>query len=207
MSTILTGSSSNITTRLSASIVSLADNGSGVVRVATSTPHLFGQNDRTYINTSVTIGFFDITVIDSTHFDLNGSSFVGTAVGTAIDYSLTPQIQAPTDGDPLSAQLSGLLSTVQSLCDRTQFLQKQANVTSNPPPFFGSVNLYPQFQSTVGNEYGASAYDPVAQKWLVTSTASGTGFQTVVTSRDIDGTDWPGILGVSGIGVVAGGTR
>jgi hypothetical protein len=205
MSTVLTGSAGNITTPLQASITALSNNGSGAVRATTASPHLFGTNDRVYVNTSPTIGFFLITVIDATHFDLVNSTFVSTSVGYATDYGLTPQVQVPTDGDTFSAQLSGLLSCVQSILDRTQYLQQQAIVTKDPPPFYGSINLYPQFQSTVGNQYGASNWDPVNLKWLVTSINSGTQFQTVVSSRDIDGSNWPGIAGAGSIGL-GGGT-
>lgn len=123
MSIILTGNAANVTTPLTATVSSLSNNGGGLIRVATSAAHLFGPNDRVLMAASPATGFFNINVIDSTHFDLQGSTFTTTGTGTAIDVSLTPQIQVPTDGDTFSLQLSGMLSALQALCDRTQFLQ------------------------------------------------------------------------------------
>lgn len=124
MSLILTGNQANVTSALSATVTALANNGSGAIRATTSGPHLFGSNDRVYMNVSpAAVGLFNITVIDSTHFDLQGSTFTATGTGTATDLSLTPQIQVPTDGDTFSAQLSGMLSGLQGVLDRTQALR------------------------------------------------------------------------------------
>jgi hypothetical protein len=133
MSLTLTGTASNITTPLGVTITALSNNGSGAVRVTTSAPHLFGNGDSVTIATSPVSGTFTITVIDSTHFDLNGSTYISTATGSATDNSLTPQILVPTDGDTFSQQLSGALSSVQSLCDRTQFLQNEIVTIQGAP--------------------------------------------------------------------------
>lgn len=126
MSIVITGSSANITAPLTATVTALANNGSGEIRATTSTPHLFGNNDTILLTTSTYVLQYPIAVIDATHFDLVGSTYTATATGTAEDLSITPQIQFPTDGDTFSAQLSGLLSSSQALCDRTQYLMAKA---------------------------------------------------------------------------------
>jgi hypothetical protein len=123
MSLVLTGNAGNVTS-LSATVVGIANSGLGLERVQTSAPHLFGDGD--FVNLQVTIAaaavyqYGNIAVIDSTHFDLLGSTYTATGTGTAYDLSLTPQIQVPTDGDTASLQLSGMLSALQALADRTQ---------------------------------------------------------------------------------------
>lgn len=126
MSLVISGDASHITSPLAATIVGLADNGSGAVRAQTSAPHLFASGDYVHVVTITTVidAYFVIDVIDATHFDLVGSTYVGTGTGTATDASLTPAIQVPTDGDTASLQLSGMLSALQALADRTQALAK-----------------------------------------------------------------------------------
>jgi hypothetical protein len=173
MSTVLTGNSSNITTVLTATVTAMANNGAGAIRVTTSAPHLFGNNDLTYVSAGSTDGFFNITVIDSTHFDLQGSTFSFTAVGKALDLSLTPQIQVPTDGDTFSAQLSGLLSAFQGILDRTQSLQAQVTLnelvaTAFTPNFFPSSAPFSSgTASIVMSTYTATGWDWFTDKWLV----------------------------------------
>lgn len=127
MSTIQTGNPANVTTPLVRTIVSMADNGAGLIRVQTSAPHLFGQSDRVVINNPGHVfpgeGIYPIIAIDPTHFDCVGSAFSGTSTGFATDCSLTPQVQLPSDGDPTNAQLSGLLSAYQAILDRLQYIQ------------------------------------------------------------------------------------
>lgn len=127
MSTIIQGTASNITTPLFATVTALANNGSGAVRVTTSAPHLFGNGDTVNMSSSLlgtAQGEWVITVIDATHFDLVGSTFVSTGTGSAADISLTPPFVTPTDGDAASLSLSGVLSSFQNLADRTQYLNK-----------------------------------------------------------------------------------
>lgn len=132
MSIIMSGDPSNITTPLVATIVGMSDNGSGEIRVLTSAPHLFATDDYVHIQTSTTVidTYYPITVIDATHFDLVGSTYTGTGTGTATDSSLTPQILVPTDGDPGSLQLSGMLSAIKGTIDRTQYLAKSITTRS-----------------------------------------------------------------------------
>jgi len=131
MSDVLTGSASNVTTPLVARIIALANNGSGAIRATTVAPHLFGSGDSVAVavtssGTPVVVGTFTIAVIDSTHFDLVGSTYTATGVGNASDLSLTPQIQVPTDGDTFSLRaaeakpsVSTTLTKVVIACSRS----------------------------------------------------------------------------------------
>jgi hypothetical protein len=129
----ISGDQAQVTTPLGANIVGTAANGSGEIRVQTFAPHLFATGDYVHIVTvtgTIIDVYSNIVVIDATHFDLPGSVWINTQTGTATDFSLTPQIQVPTDGDTASLQLSGMLSALQALASRTQALaqrQKQAS--------------------------------------------------------------------------------
>lgn len=121
---VLTGNDTQVTTPLSATVTALSNNGSGNVRVTTAAPHYFGTNDHIFLSTTTDTGIFRcIAVVDSTHFDLQ-LTFTSSGTGTATDLSLTPQIQVSTDGDPASLQ-RGMLSAIQGLLSRTQFLALQ----------------------------------------------------------------------------------
>lgn len=139
MSTILTGNPANVTTPLVRNVSNVTNNGSGLFRVTTSAAHLFGDDGGTQGDTVVIAsvtgtggmtaainGTWNIRVINSTNFDLLGSTFVGTYTsgGTATDTSLTPQIQVPSDGDQASMNAS-LLSALQGLLDRTQYVNQR----------------------------------------------------------------------------------
>jgi hypothetical protein len=130
MSLILQGDASHVQSARTATVVGIASNGSGAERVETSAPHLFGDTDfvqlRVTISAVAVVQSGTIQVIDSTHFDLVGSTFTATGTGTATDLSLTPAIRVPTDGDEGSLQLSGMLSALQALADRTQALRTLA---------------------------------------------------------------------------------
>lgn len=193
MSAVLTGSASNVTTPLVASVVSLANNGSGAIRVQTSLPHLFGNGDTAAMICGPSLqGQFVITVIDSTHFDLVGSTFTSTATGSATDLSLTPQIQCPSDGDAFSAQLSGLLSAYQGTLDRTQFLQLQAfaqkaSVTSIMAGALVSLGAAQSFGQN--GPYQLVYHDQSqTQQWVATSFNSGGSPQVALYYGGADGT-------------------
>jgi|SRR5580693_362305 hypothetical protein len=131
MSDVLNGLIANVTTPLVATVAGTGAGVGGAVRITTSAPHLFGPSDyvtgsgiggTTEANVSTTVN-----IIDSTQFDMVGTTFVNawTSGGIVTDNALSPQIQWPSDGDPGSSQLSALLSGGQAICDRTQFLQKE----------------------------------------------------------------------------------
>ena len=123
---VLTGTASAVTSPLTATILSLSNNGSGAVRVLTSAPHLFGNGDTVRISDiGHLIGDYVITVVGSTTFDLVGSTYTSTGTGTAKDLSLTPQVQVPIDGMTGSLQQSGMISTFRAILDRTQALMAQ----------------------------------------------------------------------------------
>ena len=124
MGTTLTGNPANITSPLSVNIASIADNGSGACRCTAATTHFFGNGDTVLVTGTGTAldGLrWVIAVISATVFDLVGSTYTATATGVARDLSFTPQVRVPSDGDPASAQLSGLISCQQALLDRTQY--------------------------------------------------------------------------------------
>jgi hypothetical protein len=145
MSDVLTGNPNHITAPLTATITALtASPTTPLVRVTTSSPHYFGPGDTVEIATGVVTGTFTITVIDATHFDLLRSTYTATSTGTATDLFLTPQIQVPTDGDPQSLQLSGMLSALQGILDRTQYLNEQigeALTTDGLQGFICTINI------------------------------------------------------------------
>lgn len=126
MTTRYSGNPANVSDSLSATIIACANNGSGGIRVTTSAAHLFSSFDFVFVSgvggTTEANGDWFITVIDSTHFDLVGPSFVHTYTsgGTAVDHSLTPAPTLPSDGEPLT--VSSILSSIQLLLDRTQKL-------------------------------------------------------------------------------------
>ena len=171
MSLVLTGDPSHITTQLTATVIGLANNGSGAVRAQTSAPHLFGPADEVAIRTTTLSGLFSIAVIDATHFDLVGSTYTATGTGSATDLSLTPQVLVPTDGDTFSQQLSGALSSAQAALDRTQYLQGQIRTHSgNSDAAVASIvaqNWCPEFQFTTGIVQHWLAWDPLNTEWML----------------------------------------
>jgi len=130
MSTIITGDPSTVSSSLSATITG-ATNASPIV-ITTSAAHLFSTYDIVYItgvtgNTAAN-GVFAITVLSATTFSLTGSTGNGAYVsgGTAVDMSLTPACQVPTNGDDFDAD--AVISAVELCLDRTQFLVRQSPV-------------------------------------------------------------------------------
>lgn len=120
------GNPGNITSPISVSITGCANNGAGLIRVTSSTAHDMATNDVVYVSavtgTTEANGFWPITVVDATHFDLVGSAFVNAYVsgGTAKDLSLSPYFQIPNNGEP--GTVESILAAVQALADRTQYL-------------------------------------------------------------------------------------
>lgn len=124
MPTTITGDSGAAYNGISR-LISGATNASPIV-ITTSTAHFFATGDSVLItdvegNTAAN-DLWKITKISSTTFSLDGSTGSGayTSGGTAVDLSLTPQFQAPADGDNLDA--ASVNSAFEALADRTQFL-------------------------------------------------------------------------------------
>jgi hypothetical protein len=177
MGLVLSGTTSNVTTPLTATVTAIASGTGGVWRVQTSAPHLFGspQGGGTgdLVQLAVTIAsvpvvaFGFITVIDATHFDVAGTTYTATGTGTATDLSITPQFLVPTDADSFSLQISGMLSALQCLADRTQYLQhKQPSSVSaflpSPDPWNENYPGGSGFQDTgIHLDLGPSATPPI----------------------------------------------
>jgi hypothetical protein len=131
VSAALQGNASQITTPLTATVTGTSSGAGGVIVISTSpTPHLFGNNDANVVLAGVggTVeadGTWKITVISSTSFSLNGSTWVNawTSGGMATDYALTPAMQVPTGGDPFTANT--ILPVLQMLADRDAALQNE----------------------------------------------------------------------------------
>lgn len=124
MSSTYTGDPTSVSNSLSATITN-ATNASPIV-ITTSADHLFASHDVVTIsgvggNTAAN-GSFVITKLSGTSFSLTGSTGSGayTSGGTAVDNSLTPQAQIPSDGDVLSE--ADFLPALEALFDRSQFL-------------------------------------------------------------------------------------
>lgn len=143
MTTIYSGNPANVSNSLTRTITGCANNGSGLIRVTTSTSHLFSGFDVVIISgvtgTIEANGTWSITVIDATHFDLVASTFTNAYVsgGSAVDSSLTPAATLPLDGEQCTAET--ILAALQLLLDRTQFLATHALastlITIAPTPF------------------------------------------------------------------------
>lgn len=170
MSLVIAGDPHNITTPLSRTVTALTNNGSGAIRVTTSTSHLFGNGDFVRMQTATVLksDYFYIAVIDSTHFDLIGSAFTSTDTGTAVDLSLTPQIQVPTDGDTASLQLSGMLSALKGTIDRTAALKRSA-VWSN----YSLFGIYQGALSAGPSTVAYSYTTPSASTWTNLTSMTG----------------------------------
>jgi hypothetical protein len=178
MSVVLTGNSANVTTPLISTVNAMTSGGSGTIRVQTTAPHLYGQLDQVLVLAGSVDATFPISVIDATHFDCIGSTFVSGGSGVAIDMSLTPAVQIPSDGDTFSAQLSGLLSAFQALLDRSQYLQKQAAgvastvlTAANPAENWQPVKALTS--PFAGGIPQCAGYDAVNDRWMVGFGGSG----------------------------------
>lgn len=125
MATTYTGVPTNVTTPHAATISS-GTNATPVV-ITTAVPHLFGNGDTVRITgtgTALDTNTYVITVTGAQVFSLNGTTASGViSTGTATDQSLTPQFQIPSDGDDFD--VGSINPALQTLADRTQYLQKQ----------------------------------------------------------------------------------
>lgn len=105
--------------------VSGATNASPIV-ITTTTAHLFSTGNLVDVegvlgNTAAN-GSWYVTVIDSTHFSLDGSTGSGAYVsgGVATNRSMTPAFNIPSDGDPRNA--ASVSVPLEALANRTQLL-------------------------------------------------------------------------------------
>ena len=212
MSLVIQGNPANVTGSLVATVGSLSNNGSGAIRVITTAPHLFGNGDTVLMDTSNTAsnGTWVITVISSNEFDLVGSTFTATSTGTATDLSLTPAIQVPTDGDTGSLQLSGMLSSLQALADRTQFLKGLA--TSAQVQTFTANGSWtcPSGVAWVialmvggggGGESGATGNPEAVDQYIYPGSAGGAGAPVTIRMFGVTpGDSYAVVIGAGGAG-------
>lgn len=143
MPNVITGNPANITTPLTRTVTGAVTAG-GLIKLTTSVAHLFATSDVVTVQAVGGVpaanGTWTITVVDATHFTLDGSTFAGvyTSGGTATDYSLTPAFNIIADGENMTADTFAV--TAQALADRTQYLatlgRRTATViTVTPAPF------------------------------------------------------------------------
>lgn len=129
MATRYSGNPANVTSPLIRTITGAAAGGGGVIVISTSAAHAFANDDRITITgvvgTTEANGTWFVTVLSSTTFSLNGSTFVNAYVsgGLAYDTSLTPAVLIPSDGDAPTAD--SVAVPLQTCLDRTQFLMTQ----------------------------------------------------------------------------------
>lgn len=139
MSQVITGNPANVSNALSRSITGAVSGTGGAIRLTTSVAHLFSTFDTVTVasvgGTTEANGTWVITVIDSTHFELNGSTFVHayTSGGTAVDTSLTPAMFVPDDGE--AGNVASILASIDTLADRTQFNNQKASAAATDATF------------------------------------------------------------------------
>jgi hypothetical protein len=132
MSTTYQGLATNVTSPLTASING-ATSATPIV-IQTAAPHNFQTGDQIIISGVLWGGGlfpvntprsnpWTITVVDATHFSLNGSTNPGNAyagAGLATDLSATPATTIPSDGDNRNA--ASVNVPLETALDRTQFI-------------------------------------------------------------------------------------
>src|SRR5580658_5133525 len=109
--------------------IAASTNASPIV-IQTSTTPGFNTGDTIeveghFVNTAAN-GVWQITVVDTTHFSLNGSTGngVGVATGKAIDYEIQPAFQIPAPGE--SASMVTLAPVLEGLANLGPFLNRRA---------------------------------------------------------------------------------
>ena len=133
--------------------------------IQTFASHGFNNGDFVEVNNHLVNtnanGIWTVTVIDSTHFSLNGSggNGVGVNTGFAKDYSLLPVLQVPGDGDLASA--ANLVAPIEGIACYAPWINRQT----------GTYRFFQWYSATFGdiNPIGSAA--PL---WSTTSTTSTT---------------------------------
>jgi len=136
MTQVVNGCSDDVTTPLTRSITGCASGSGGVIRVTTSGSHDYGPCDHVTVSgvtgTTEANGNWEITIVDSTHFELDGSTFANAYAsgGSVVDHSLTPQLQMPSNGE--AGVVDALVSAVDALASRTQYLKHYIDTNISP---------------------------------------------------------------------------
>lgn len=121
-------------------ITGVANNGSGLIRITTSVPNAFITGDVVGVNAVGGLlaanDSWTVTVIDSTHFDLQGSSFVGpTPTGTTASGSAEVSAVSSLAGIVLGQGITGTgipgSTTIYAVNDVTNVITLSANATSS----------------------------------------------------------------------------
>lgn len=153
MPSIYTGLPGNVSHSLSRT-VSAATNATPIV-ITTTADHLFATGDTVIVasvagNTAAN-GTWTITKVSATTFSLDTSVGSGayTSGGTAVDVSLTPQFQIPSDGDGPFIKAADVAVGFEALADRDQHLN--ARIRS----FEDRLKLV-DFQRAAGGSLGVS---------------------------------------------------
>lgn len=205
MSTTYSGDPANVSNSLTRTISGAANNGSGFVRITTSVPHLFSNHDIVIITgvtgTTEANGTWNITVIDSTHFDITAVfTHAYVSGGSVTDHSLTPAATLPSDGEQVTA--SSIISAIQVCLDRTQFLATEDIADASivlVPPFPANISYGSDWSigddgtgtatgsrlvKLVANDSGLLfELTPFLQKWDGRKLAQVTAFFAVGTSH------------------------
>lgn len=173
MPNVISGNAANVTTPLTRNVTGAVSAG-GLIKITTSTSHLFSTSDIVTLQNVGGVpaanGTWVITVVDSTHFTLNGSTFSGTFTtgGTATDYSLTPSFGVVADGEQLT--YDNLVVAFQALADRTQYLATRDRSTATTLAVAPSV-----FNVSFANNWalGAAANDNTSVGFYLVKAVAG----------------------------------
>lgn len=227
MPTNYSGNPANVTTPLTA-IVSNVINNSGTIEIITTAAHFFSTHDYVQVLGVNGVGAANttaqITVISTTAFLLNGTTFSGSYVsgGTATDLSLTPYFQVPSDGE--SGTVEGILASIQALADRTQYLESLIQFPFTPQQFTASTGspITPPYGAHYallvgcggggGGSAGGAGQELITGSYPVGSGGGGAGigsFRVVQVSATtqydiVIGAGGVGGIGTSGVGTPAG---
>lgn len=126
MASFMTGDDRQVSNSLTQTIITCTN--ASPIEATTTVNHGFATGDRVRVagvlGCTAANGDFRITVTSATTFTLDGSTGNGaynpSSEATAVDLSLTPQFQIPSDGDTLDA--ASVNAAFEGLADRTQFL-------------------------------------------------------------------------------------
>ena len=219
MPTYYSGQPTNVTTPLQATING-ATNASPIV-ISTTAAHNFNTNDWVTVfdvlGNLAANGDWQITVVDATHFQLIGSTGSGayTSGGFALDNSMTPAFQQPSNGDAFT--VSGINPALQALADRTQVLagrgiaRTEVFVNTTVVPWTAPPNVYLVMAFGFGGGGGGekpfqSVQSNAAPNSYVAIGAGGGGAPLTVSYIGVNpGTTYDIICGGGGTGATVAG--
>lgn len=189
--------------------ISTTSNSSGLVLVTTTGAHGMSTSDNVYIAGAVGVvpGFYTITVTGSNTFTLDGSTFTsGGSGGTALDFSLGPAYTYAADGE--FGSIESIVSMIQTMGDRSQYLQNQAITDHNYfrgqfASLLASNWATPIAMTTIkGSAIGMAAccYEPKIGRWVVVTYDSTSSTCAAEAHETRDGIHWARIGGAASLG-------